>query len=351
MPKNNTHCRREFIKYAGATSATGLIAGCTGGNGDGGGGSGSNKPLKFGMVPAESTDSPQVHLVTKYMSEQFDAKGSIQFMENNSLIIQSLSAGQIDVGEGGIGGSATLIDSGKDIEMFFTHQTATDYVLVGTDQVSSLEQAANAKIGIGSTTGLETLQTAGILTQKGIIDGIDDLSLQQIGFSSARLQAMLKDNPPIQVTALHYNQWLQLREAKPNFNLLSNLGKELDPWVQVAWFGFADVLKQRQDDLASLVAAEIMLHKELYNSFDFYKGIVRQYVPGGGPPTKELKTTYNYLKESHVWPTTLDVWNKDAMNRMLKLMQTIGITENRVKAEKAMNTAIAEAAANKLENA
>jgi hypothetical protein len=300
--------------------------------------------LTRGGTAAETVDSPRWE-ARSVAGEEHGLDVEFEIFENDDLMVQSLLSGSLDYAGGTVAQVASLYEQGmQNIKLVNCHSQTTDYVLVAQSDITSLEQVVeeDRSIGISSSWGATSgLQTVAAFMQEGLIESPDDLNPQRIGFSSARQAAMISGD--VDVSPQHYSQWLSMRE-QGDFNLLLTFGEFLENWVQATDIAPQATIDNYHTELSTFAQAEAQVHRNLYNNgFDYYQDIVTSYVVGGGPDEENLRTTYDFLSELEIWPRNLDL-TEDSVDFMLDVVDSIGLTEERVPTDEVMDRTIIESA-------
>jgi ABC-type nitrate/sulfonate/bicarbonate transport system substrate-binding protein len=346
--------RRELLQRTGyamaLTSALGGLAGCAGGAGGGSGsGSGSDgdslETLRMAYsAPAAADDVSTWYGPRDIAPDEYSLETEIQVFEGIDLAIQSVLAGQADMARGSTTAASTIIETGKPFKMICSTAFNTDYVLVTSPEIESLQDIVDkdAVMGMSAPTGLDVVQTAAVMFNEGIIDSVDELNLQRVGFSSARQTALI--NGEIDVSPQHFDQWLAMKEEAPDLNMLLRFGDELDQWVQEVFMAPQDTIDNMPDELAALIKGLLVGHRNIYDQgFDLYLDLVRKYVPGGGPSEEALRTNFDYMTEINIWPPNGDL-ERSSVDAMLDIADKVGLTESRVATDDAMDRSILDRA-------
>lgn len=342
MPKdegNKGWNRRKILSRTAQVAALGStagLAGCSSLTGGGGGSGTGNLSLAF-SAPAAADDVTTWYGPREIAPEEFDLETQIQVFEGIDLAIQSVLAGQAEVARGSTTAASTIIETGKPFKMIGSTASNTDYVLVTSSEITSLQDIVdqNAVVGMSAPTGLDVVQLAAVMFDDGIIDNVDELNLQRVGYSSARQNALIGGE--IDVSPQHYDQWLAMKEEDPSLNVLFRFGEKLENWVQEVYMAPEDTINNKPDELTNLLKAQLQAHRNLYDQgFDLYLDLVRKYVPGGGPSEEALRTNFDYMTEINIWPPNGDL-EKEAVDKMLETANQVGLTDSRVSTDDAMD--------------
>jgi ABC-type nitrate/sulfonate/bicarbonate transport system substrate-binding protein len=372
--------RREILKKSGfavATSSVVGLAGCSGGDGgsgdgessdgsdgsDGGSSDGGSSSTPSSDDDMEGSDSSGVgslsmsysapaaagDVTTWYgpreiASQEYGLETTINVFEGIDLAIQSVLAGQTDIARGSTTAAATIIETGKPFKMIGATASNTDYVLVTSPDITSLQDIVDqdAVVGMSAPTGLDVVQLAAVMFEEGVIEDTSELNLQRIGYSSARQNAML--NGDIDVSPQHYGQWLTMREENPDLNNLFSFGDRLDNWVQEVYMAPEEAINEKPEELTALLKGLITGHRNMYNEgFSLYSEMVNKYVPGGGPPEEQLQASFEFLSEIEIWPRNGGL-TEDDVDKMLSTANNVGLTEERVPTDDAMDRSLLDSA-------
>jgi len=325
--------RRSLIKRGmGAAAAASLpgIAGCTGARPGGGSPDENGGKLRFAYsAPAETTDINTWYGPREIAVDDYGLETSIKTFEGVDLAVQSVLAGEADVARGSTTAAASVVDAGKPFRFIFSIQHSTDYVLVTRPGIESLEDvvADDAVIGMSAPTGLDAVQTAAAMFERGVIDSADELNFQRIGYSGARQSALLEGS--IDVSPQHYSQWLQMREQNGDLNRVITFGELLDGWIQETYMAPEREIEEHYDAIVDLLAAQLTAHRNLYDDFELYERVVRKFVPGGGPDEENLRETYEFLNEIEIWPKNGDL-SEGNVDYMLDIADRLDLTDERI---------------------
>jgi ABC-type nitrate/sulfonate/bicarbonate transport system substrate-binding protein len=335
--------RREFLRRAGAVGAGSVVlAGCADRTGT------TGEPLRLAFqAPAETTD-----VNTWVGAREFAAEAgvdvTVDVFEGVDLAVQSVLAGEADVARGSVTAVASVIEAGQPFEFVVTPIRSTDYVFVARPGIESLADVVeqDATVGMSAPTGLDAVQVAAVMLQAGVIEDVDELNYQRIGYSGARREAMLGGD--IDVSPQHYAQWLDMRDRDPELNALLRFGETLDDWIQEVFMLPADVLEARREDVTSFVAAQLRGYRALYDGYDRYERAVREYVPGGGPAESVLAPTYDFLTDVGIWPRDGDL-RRANVDYMLDLSARVGLTDERIPTDRPLNRGPLDAALDRVD--
>lgn len=333
--------RRTFLARSGAAAGIAGLAGCSSVL-DGG----SELGVAF-QAPAETVDINTWYAIQEIAEERGTVKPNVEVFEGVDLAVQSVLSGDSDVARGSVTAAATLADAGKEFRFIAAPIRSTDYVLVTREGIDSLSDIVeqDAVIGMSAPTGLDAVQTAALLFEEGVIDSVDELNFQRVGYSSAR-QAAIKEGS-IDVSPQHYAQWLSMREADPSLQRLATFGETLDQWIQETYMAPRSVIEERHDELVDLLAAQLVANDRLYGNFDRYARLVSEYVEGGGPDEELLRDNYEFLTDIEVWPPDGGL-DRAKVDYMLDLSDRVGLTDSRIPTDEMMDRRPLEAAKKRL---
>jgi hypothetical protein len=331
--------RRRFVRRIGAAIGVGGLAGLAGCGATTSGG-GSDEPLRVAFqAPAESVDINTWHGVTEYAD---DTRIETQTFEGVDLAVQSVLAGEADVARGSVTAAATIADAGEPVEFVVSPIRSTDYVLVTRPGIESLADIVegDAVIGMSAPTGLDAVQTAAVMFEAGVIDDVDELNFQRVGYSSARKTAIQEGE--IDVSPQHYAQWLDMREGTELNNLFA-FGDRLDRWIQETFMLPPRTLESKGDQVRSFLEGQLRANRALYDDYELYREVVGRHVDGGGPSEAILEPTYEFLTDIEVWPPNGGLARAD-VSYMLELTNQLGVTDERVSTDEVLNRTPLEAA-------
>ena len=326
--------RRDLLSRIGAAGSASLAlgAGCVGrpvGGSDGGSDDGVGSLDIAFQAPAETTDVNTWLGAERFAPNDYELSTSIDVFEGIDLAVQSVLGGEADMARGSIPAAASIIAAGRPFEFVMSPVETTDYVLVTRPGIESLADIVeqDAVIGMSAPTGLDAVQVAAVMLQAGVIDSIDRLNFQRVGYSSARRTAIR--NGEIDVSPQHFVQWLGMRSANPDLNRLLTFGERLDRWVQEAFMIPRETLERKRPEITAFIKGQLRANRALYDGFDRYRSIVERYVPGGGPGTDVLRPTYEFLSGIDIWPLNGGLRRSD-VDFMLGLSRRLGVTDERI---------------------
>jgi ABC-type nitrate/sulfonate/bicarbonate transport system substrate-binding protein len=346
----------------GVAVATGL-AGCSGGGdgdgGDGGDGGGGTQEPSDGGGGSDSTPEPtpepleelqiahpaapessgvNVWLGLREIAPQdYGLSATIKSFDNTSLATQATLAGEADIARGTITRVGQLAQQDRPFSAIVCMAKSTDYVLVSQPNITSLEQIVDedAVIGMNAPSSIDIVQTATIMKQEGLIDSVDDLNLQQIGFSSARQTAMLSGD--IDVSAQHYSQWLVMQEENPDLNLLTEFGNALPEWIQEVYYAPDTAIEENPEEMAAFCKSIVAGNRAMYEmDFSEYQSLVKRYVPGGGPNEEILRESFSFLQDINFWPPNGDLRTEN-VQFMVDNATDLGLLEGSLSQEDVLN--------------
>lgn len=314
--------RRTFLARSGAAAGVAGLAGCSSVLG------GSELRLAF-QAPAATVDINTWYATREVADERGGVEPGVDVFEGADLAVNSVLSGDAHVARGSATAAATLADAGKEFRFLAAPVRSTDYVLVAREGIDSLSDIVeqDAVVGMSAPTGLDAVQTAALLFEEGVIDSVDELNSQRVGYSSAR-QAAIKEGS-IDVSPQHYAQWLSMRETDAPLQRLATFGETLDQWIQETYMAPTSVIEERHDELVELLAAQLVANDRLYGDFDRYAHLVSEYVDGGGPDEGLLRNNYEFLTNVEVWPRDGGL-DREKVDYVLDLSDRVGLTENRI---------------------
>jgi|GEM_PF-4105995 len=339
--------RRTYLRNAATTLGTLGVAGAAGCSALSGGGDGSLR-LAF-QAPAETVDINTWYAATGVAPAEFDRSPSVDVFEGVDLAAQSVLSGNADVARGSVTAAANLVDSGQDFRFISVPIRSTDYVLVTSEGIDSLEAIVeeDAVIGMSAPNGLDAVQTIALLSERGLIDSADELNFQRVGYSSARRSALLEGS--IDVSPQHYAQWLAMREEDSSLNNLARFGNVLDSWIQETYMAPAGVIEENRDALVEFVASQLLANRRLTGDYERYASLIEEHVEGGGPSEEIQRETYDFLTDISVWPPDGGL-GREEVDYMLDLSARVGLTDERIPTDDVMDRSILEDALALLED-
>lgn len=325
--------RRKFLKRgAVATTAVGAagLAGCSAIAGDSAG-------LKLAyQAPAETVDINTWYSAKEIAPQEYDLSPEVNVFEGVDLAVQSVLAGKAHLARGSVTAAATIVDAGEDFEFVFAPVRSTDYVLVTRPEITSLEDIVeqDAVIGMSAPTGLDAVQMAALMFEKGIIDSADELNFQRVGYSGARKSAIQEGS--IDVSPQHYAQWLTMQAENADLNRIATFGDVLDNWIQETFLVPSETVSDRREQLVDFLAAQLLADRRLYGDYERYRGLVEEYVEGGGPSEEILRKTYQFVTDIDIWPPDGGL-TRENVDYMLNLSTRVGLTESRIPTDRVLN--------------
>ncbi len=367
--------RRDVLKGSGVAMLAGL-AGCTGGSGGGGstessddGSAGSGGGESTATSTATSTSTGPLDLSVSYEAgfgieeanayhardvglNQFDIDATITVTDGSDISLQSQVAGEAELSRAGLMNAAPIIEQGKSFKSLFGINSGSDYLLVvDSTQIETWEDLLSAdgngpKIGMNNPRNTDVLQIVGTLLDKGILSPDDDytdlMNLVQIGYSSARTAAVQTGD--IAAGALHHGQWLRIKDDNPNLTSLGYFIDTLPAWGTIKFMATPDNIERHREKYVRWAKALVQASRELSEgNEDLYVDVIQKFAPGGGPEESNLRETYSFIEEKGLYPVNGGL-DEEAMDFMLDLAATSGVTESRVPTEDVFDRSILDEA-------
>jgi hypothetical protein len=325
--------RRKFLKSGAATTTAVGAAGLSGCSALAGG----SETLKLAyQAPAETVDINTWYAAKGIAPREYDLDPEVSVFEGVDLAVQSVLADEAHLARGSVTAAATIVDAGKDFEFVFAPVHSTDYVLVTRPEITSLEQIVeqDAVIGMSAPTGLDAVQMAALMFEKGVIDNVDELNFQRVGYSGARKSAILEGS--IDVSPQHYAQWLTMKGEESDLNRLAAFGDVLDKWIQETFLVPSKTVEDRREQLVDFLAAQLLADRRLYGDYERYRGLVEEHVEGGGPSDEILQKTYQFVTDIDIWPPDGGL-TQENVDYMLDLSNRVGLTDTRIPTDQVLN--------------
>lgn len=324
--------RRTFLARAGTTAGLAGLAGCSSVPGFG------SDAGSLGVVfqaPAETVDVNTWYAADQVVTDGYGRRISPEVVAGVDTAVNTVRSGNGDLARGSLTAAATLADQNLDFRFVAAPIRQTDYVLVAREGIDSVEAIVeqDATIGMFAPTSLEAVQTAALLLEEGVIDSADELNFQQVGSSGTRMAAIREGT--IDVSPQHFSQWLALQETDAKLTSLATFGKRLDSWIQETYIVPSGTIEEKRGPLVDFLAAQLVANDRLYGDFERYRGLVEQYVEGGGPSEERLRRTYEFLTDIEVWPAGGGL-ARENVDYMLDLSNRLGLTEERIPTDEAM---------------
>lgn len=114
------------------------------------------------------------------------------FFESSQDAFRALVAGEADVAVGTILSAISLVqEAGESVKVIAADLKATDYLLISTPDIESLEDLKGKKVGISTPGDVSDTLTRVVLKREGV--NPDDVQFLQIGGTSARMSGLLEN--------------------------------------------------------------------------------------------------------------------------------------------------------------
>ncbi|HEX6026908.1 MAG TPA: hypothetical protein VFZ00_33230 [Solirubrobacter sp.] len=302
---------RIALVLALVLSAGAVVAACGSDDEEGGSGSASSGAAKLRVIHSSSLDPGEIAgyvAPIEYADEVGLTKleaSDLKTLDSHATAMQVLLSGKADIVGGSFVSDLQVIEQGVPIKAFCPFSSGFAAVIVGRDEVDSLDYLAQHKdtpVAIESAGGPVNFFFDLVLQARNIPLTTQDFTNGKIIEDSPERVSALA-NGDVKATLINFFQLPPLQEELGDkVHVLSDVMGDLGKGgIFLAFAAKTDWLEQHQDEAAKFCASVLKADKALTESFDTFKAAADKYItPKVDDET--LKTNWDAISKYELFP-------------------------------------------------
>lgn len=222
--------------------------------------------------------------------------------QSHATATQSVLSGQTSILGGSFISHLLLREAGQDFKVFCPFTNLDDFVIVGRNGVSQVEQLfdPDVRVAIDSPGGAAGIILNAMLQAAGIEKSVADIPNVRILESSSLRTSVFVANG-VDATVLHLAQFKQSASEIPDAMIIASLYGDVPVFIKEAYAATGSWLEENQELAAAFCASVLKAARELPQDFDLYVRAVNGFV--GEPPGREvLREVFDLIREYDFWP-------------------------------------------------
>lgn len=242
----------------------------------------------------------------QYLNEEFGMDIELRQLDSDPLVAAVIS-GSVDVGQLSLAGAAAGRARGAEFLAFAGDDQPNPYYVVGTRDITSLEQLEGQPFGATSNLQQITGQTATACLESVGISITEDVELLQLANTGAVADALRTGQVAAGLTAPHRMAPLIAEEGEGSYNILC-LGADVSPQLNNVWMSQESWVDENPDIALAFAIASIETGRWSHAEKEEWIELALEAAPEYERPAVE--SIYGtYVEEMDMWPEngSLDV--------------------------------------------
>ena len=229
-------------------------------------------------------------------------KEDFLIFQSHAIATQSVLANQTAILGGSLVAHLLLRERGQDFKIFCSQTNLDDFVAVGRNGVTKLEQFfdPNVRVGIDSAGGAGEIILNAMFQAAGIKKRLADIPHTRLIESSGLRTSVFVAND-VDATVIHLTQFNQAAREIPDAAIISALFEDVPIFLKEVFAARTSWLEENQELAAAFCASVIKASRELPKDFDLFVQGVNEFV--GEPPNEDLlREIFDLLGQYDFWP-------------------------------------------------
>jgi ABC-type nitrate/sulfonate/bicarbonate transport system substrate-binding protein len=228
-------------------------------------------------------------------------KDNVTTFDSHTTAMQTVLGGRAQVLGGSVAAILATREQGEDFKIFCPRISMDDFVLAGSNGVTTIEQLfdRNVRVGIDSPGGAGAIILNALLIGVGEDRGIQDIPSPQI-IESSGLRTSAFAAGEIDATVIHDTQYVQAEAQLPDATRIATLYKDVDTFIKEAQAAPAKWLDENRDLAARYCATTLVAMHDLKADYNVFQGAVKTYVEEP-PSDKDLKILFDLIQKYPFW--------------------------------------------------
>jgi ABC-type nitrate/sulfonate/bicarbonate transport system substrate-binding protein len=344
---------RIAVLLAFALAASSVVVACGGDDGGGGdSGSAASSQTKLRVVHSSSLDPGEIagFVGPIEYADQVGLKpltpGDEKTLDSHATATQVLLSGKADIIGGSFVSDLQVIEQGVPIKAFCPFSSGFAAVIVGRDEVDSLDYLAQHKdtpVAIESAGGPVNFFFDLVLQARNIPLTTQDFTDGKIIEDSPQRVAALA-NGDVKATLINFFQLPPLqKQLGDKVHVLSDVMEDVGKGgIFLAFAAKTDWLDSHQDEAAKFCASVLKANKALTEDFDTFKAASDKYITPK-VDAETLKTNWDAIAKYELFPFGNSL-TEDAVDLVQKTAVKTNILKEPIPYDKVVDTAVIEKA-------
>ena len=229
-------------------------------------------------------------------------KEDFLIFQSHAIATQSVLANQTAILGGSLVAHLLIRERGQDFKIFCSQTNLDDFVAVGRNGVTTLEQFfdPNVRVGIDSAGGAGEIILNAMFQAAGIKKRLADIPHTRL-IESSGLRTLVFVANDVDATVIHLTQFNQAAREIPDATIISALYEDVPIFLKEVFAARASWLEENQELAAAFCASVIKASRELPKDFDLFVQGVNEFV--GEPPNEDLlREIFDLLGQYDFWP-------------------------------------------------
>jgi NitT/TauT family transport system substrate-binding protein len=210
--------------------------------------------------------------------------------------VQALLAGQTELAGQGADELILGAAEGADLVAFASPRAKMDYVLVTSNEITSVEDLAGKSVGMSGPAGFDTLLTRVAVREAGM--DVADVNFVQIGGSGDRAAALLAGR--VDAVTIFLSDWIELSKRTDDLQDLLYMAELVPDFTKDVIFAERDFYEENQDLALAVACANLEAFAWFHADKQTWVDYVLERVDGSTEEaTSEL---YDLLVEIDMYP-------------------------------------------------
>lgn len=229
-------------------------------------------------------------------------KEDFLIFQSHAIATQSVLSNQTAILGGSLVAHLLIRERGQDFKIFCSQTNLDDFVAVGRNGVTTLEQFfdPNVRVGIDSAGGAGEIILNAMFQAAGIKKRLADIPHTRL-IESSGLRTLVFVANDVDATVIHLTQFNQAAREIPDATIISALFEDVPIFLKEVFTARTSWLEENQELAAAFCASVIKASRELPKDFDLFVQGVNEFV--GEPPNEDLlREIFDLLGQYDFWP-------------------------------------------------
>lgn len=254
--------------------------------------------------------------------------------------IQTLVAGESDAGAHG-GDEAVLgAAEGADVVAIGAPNSRMDYVLVGGEEIETIEDLEGGTIAMSGPAGFDALLSRLALEEAGM-DPDGDVNFVQIGGSPERGTALLTGNAD--AATIFLEDWFEVSQRAEDLNLVTYMAELFPQFPADVFYGNTGYWEENPDMATAVACANLEANSWINSNREQFIEFTLERAEG---TTEEgIGQTYDAAQEVGMFPEAADeILTTDGFSNLSEAMEETGDISSGIDANELVDTSYLEEA-------
>ena len=266
---------------------------------------------------------PQAYMLD--MLEAWGADVEIVTLTTTSGV-QALIANRSDLAPHGADELIIGAAEGADLTAIGSPQSKINYVLVGSNDIMSVEDLEGRTVGMSGPAGFDALLTRFSLADAGL-DPETDVNFVQIGGSPDRAAALLAGR--VDAATIGLDDWFDLAAETDDVHIVQYMEEVVPDFATELYFSRAEFIEQNPDVALAIACGNLEANQWANENRDAFIDFTLDRVPGTSE--EAVVGLYDAAMEVNMWPTEPEaVLSTSGMQGLMEAMLETGDISNPV---------------------